>query len=129
MKQASEHAIQAAYFQWVRLAYPGTKLIYAVPNAAKRGPALASWMKAEGLTAGIPDINIDIPRTPPYMAFVPTGGFHGMRIETKSIKGKLTDEQAEAHKQLQKAGYFVTVCRDTESMILQTKIYLGDWKP
>lgn len=117
--QASEHAIQSAYFEWVRLVYPGCKLIYAVPNAAKRGPALASWMKAEGLTAGMPDINIDIGRT----------GYHGMRIETKSFKGILTDEQKEAHEQLEKADYYVVVCRDTESMIEETKFYLRGWKP
>lgn len=116
---ASEHAIQSAYFDWVRLQYPGTKLIYANPNAAKRGPALAAWMKAEGLTAGIPDINIDVGRF----------GYHGMRIETKSIKGKLTNEQIEAHEQLEKADYWVVVCRDTDSMIEETKRYLKGWTP
>ena len=115
---ASEHAIQAAYFQWVRLTYPGCKLIYAVPNAAKRGPALASWMIAEGLTSGIPDINIDIPRE----------AWAGMRIETKSAKGNPTDEQLDAHYQLRRHGYRVEVLRDPADMIAATKDYLGDWR-
>jgi hypothetical protein len=114
----SEHVIQAAYFQWVRLRYPDLKLIYATPNAAKRSPQLARYMLAEGLTAGIPDVNIDIPR----------GDYAGARIEFKKRDGRVTPEQKEAQRQLAGAGYWVIECRSTEAAIDATKSYLGDWQ-
>ena len=50
--QQNEHYEQAAVIQWFRMAYP--KLImFAIPNAAKRSPQLANYMKAEGLLAGV----------------------------------------------------------------------------
>jgi hypothetical protein len=55
----SEHQIQSEFFRWAALReakVPELGLLYAVPNAAKRGPALASKMKREGLKAGVPDI-------------------------------------------------------------------------
>ncbi len=50
-----EHDEQRAFVKWFRLQYPKV-LIFAVPNAAARDHNAASWMRAEGLVAGIPDL-------------------------------------------------------------------------
>lgn len=130
--EPSEHQIQSAYFDWVRLTYPGTKLIYAVPNSSKLTDAGRVYKWQEGLTAGIPDVNIDVP-TWMVSSFVCAEElathYAGMRIEVKTKNGKVSDEQRETHGQLTKAGYWVVVCRSTESMIEETKRYLGNWKP
>jgi hypothetical protein len=50
-----EHDEQRAFVKWFRLQYPKV-LIFAVPNAGQRDHNAASWMKAEGLVAGVPDL-------------------------------------------------------------------------
>lgn len=114
----SEHHIQSAYFSWVRLRYPGCKLIYAVPNSSKLTDAGRVYKWQEGLTAGIPDVNIDIS----------CGGYHGARIEFKRHDGRVTDEQLEAQRQLKDAGYWVIECRSTEEAIDATTSYLRSWQ-
>ncbi len=111
----SEHEIQASYFKMVRLQWPGCKTIYAIPNAAKRSPRLAAMMKAEGLTSGIPDVNIDHQR----------GSFIGMRIEFKKPGNTTTCEQDDAIAQLRDCGYLVLVHTDAEAAFNDTKDYLS----
>lgn len=114
----SEHQIQAAYFQAVRLAWPQLKLIYAVPNGGLRNKVVAARLKREGVTAGIPDTNIDIP----------AHGYNGARIEFKVKGNKPTDNQLEAHRQLREANYLVEVHTDPEKAFEWTKWYLGGRK-
>ena len=121
-KQPSEHQIQSEYFECVRLTYHGCKLIYAVPNGGKRHIVTAMKLRAEGVTPGVPDVNIDIPRAYGHIIF------HGMRIETKSAKGTTSEEQDLAILQLISCQYRVVVCNSTEMMIAATKDYLKGWK-
>lgn len=114
----SEHQIQCAYFDWVRIAYPHCKLIYAVPNGSSKSMPAALKFKREGLTPGMPDINIDIAR----------GEYHGMRIEFKSRHGFVNDQQKFVHAQLADAGFWVVIARSTEEGIQATRAYLGEWR-
>lgn len=50
-----EHEEQKNFVKWFRLQYPKV-LIFAVPNAGARDHNAASWMRAEGLVAGVPDL-------------------------------------------------------------------------
>lgn len=115
----TEHQAQCAFFAWFRYTYPGCKLAYAVPNAAKRNVAVASWMKAEGLTAGAPDIVIDVPH----------GTFHGLRIELKVGNNQLTAEQAVMAVQLKAEGYAVYTCWGSSAAIATAAEYLDGWTP
>jgi hypothetical protein len=101
----------------VRLHYPGTKLIYAVPNGVNKSPAARAKFKREGLTPGMPDVNIDIPSAP----------WHGMRIEFKrpGEEKRTSAEQKEAHRQLTDAGYFVVVRSDAREAFNDTWRYLN----
>ena len=80
--QQNEHYEQSAVIQWFRLAYPKL-IIFAIPNAAKRSPQLANYMKAEGMLAGVADLFL----------MKPSKTHHGLFIEMKSKTGKLTDQQ------------------------------------
>lgn len=96
----SEHDQQALLINWYRLQYP-THLIFAVPNMGKRDYALAAYLKAEGLTAGIPDIVIPMPRKT----------YHGLFIELKKPGGrKPSDNQQYWLEALTAQGYLATVC-------------------
>lgn len=110
----SEHAIQSAYFDWAKL-HPVARRAYAVPNAAKRSPRLASMMIKEGLRKGVLDVHIP----------VAAGGCHGMWIEFKAGKNTMTPEQASEVDQLSKDGFFVLVAWDTVNAIQKTSEYLA----
>lgn len=62
---------------------------------------VAAKMKAEGVRAGVPDLFLPVARQ----------GFHGLWIELKSAKGRVTTVQAAWHERLRAQGYRVVVCR------------------
>ena len=104
IKHPSEHSEQVALMTWARLQTkkrPALKLLYAVPNAAKRSPRLGAYMKAEGLTAGVPDL---------CLAW-PLGGYGGLYIELKSMTGTATESQKEWIAKLNAAGNYAAVCK------------------
>jgi hypothetical protein len=75
--------------------------IFAIPNGGKRGAREAARMKGEGVLAGVPDL------------FVPRakGRYHGLFLEFKSPKGRLSPQQTEVGRDLSDAGYLVRVVR------------------
>ena len=74
----TEHEEQKAFVKWFHQGYPKV-LIFAVPNAGQRDHNAASWMRAEGLVAGVPDLIV-----PEWK----------LAIEMKRIKGStISDEQ------------------------------------
>lgn len=83
----SEHQEQCALFHWATLnssRLPELASMFAIPNGGHRHKAVASKMKAEGVKAGVPDIFLPVAR----------GGFHGLFIEMKFGKNKLTKNQS-----------------------------------
>ncbi len=113
MAALSEHAIQAAYFDWARLHHTACRA-FAIPNGGKRGKATAGKLKAEGVRAGVLDVFLP----------VPSCGFAGLWIEFKAGDNDLTSEQAAEAARLANDGYAVAVARDTIAAILHTKAYL-----
>jgi len=94
-----EHKSQVALFKWAAFAkvqYPELKLMFAIPNGGKRHKAVAAKMKREGAKAGVLDIFLPVARH----------GYHGLFIEMKAPKGKLTDLQKDWLKDLIGQGYF-----------------------
>lgn len=51
----SEHVEQREFVEWFRSQYPDL-WIFAIPNGGKRGIREAARLKAEGVTAGVPDL-------------------------------------------------------------------------
>jgi hypothetical protein len=80
--------------------YPELKWLHHCPNGGKRGNAEAKRLKAQGVKAGVPDLNL------PY----PKGGYIGLYIEMKYDNGKIEPEQKEWIKAMKAAGHFACVC-------------------
>ena len=95
----SEHNEQAALISWFDIQIKGER-IFATPNAGKRSWALANYMKAEGMRSGVPDL------------FMPTPNakYHGLFIEMKWKKNKLTEAQSEWADYLNSRGFMATAC-------------------
>lgn len=86
----------------------GRLLYFAVPNAAKRGPALAAKLKREGLRAGVPDL------------VVLTFG-RATFLELKAGKNDLQDNQAEWRDKLTEKGFGWSCVRSVDDL----KVVLG----
>lgn len=70
MKNQTEHKMQVAFFNWIRLNLEyglnkelkkALSLCYANPNGAPMSDTQRIWMVAEGMTKGMPDVNLDWP--------------------------------------------------------------------
>ncbi|MCC7462109.1 MAG: VRR-NUC domain-containing protein [Gammaproteobacteria bacterium] len=80
-----EAAEQALFFRWLDQVKIGNQPLrphcYAIPNGGSRHVLEAANLRRQGVTAGVPDICID----------VPSGDRHGLRIEMKRLGGKKPD--------------------------------------
>lgn len=95
-----EHEEQKNFVRWFRSQYPKVK-IFAVPNAAARDHNAASYMKAEGLSAGCPDLWIPEFKT---------------CIEMKRLKGSTTSpEQIEWRDYMLSIGWNAHICNGFEA--------------
>ena len=115
MKSASEAQIQSAFFQWLSL-YPDIRpYCFAIPNGGTRNIAEAVNLKRQGVTKGVPDVFIAIP----------SQSRHGLFIEFKSGKNKLTDSQKEMIDRLKENGYGCEVCYSIDEAIEVAEDYLN----
>lgn len=111
-----EHNLQVACLKWLRIAYPKV-LCYAIPNGGQRNAIVAKHLKEEGVTAGIPDLHIPIPR----------GNYASLYIEMKNGKaGRLSDHQKELIPRLQAYGNKVVVCRTMAEFRKEIEEYLRE---
>lgn len=113
----TEHTSQTMLFNWAAWQsgkYPELKLMYSIPNAGKRSLGAAAYMRAEGLKSGVPDVCLPVPR----------GGYGALYIEMKTIKGKVSPNQAAWVEDLKTAGNKVEVCRTYESAVEVLNSYL-----
>jgi hypothetical protein len=115
---ATEHQIQAALIRWRDLRaseLPELLLLFAVPNGGKRDPATAWRLQAEGVTPGVPDL----------LLLVPRHGYHGLAIEMKTAKGTRSNAQREFMERLDEAGYSTWVARSWPDAAQRILWYLG----
>ena len=100
----SESAEQKALIEWWALEcrYFGVPecLLMAIPNGGKRDRVTGARLKAEGVRAGVPDLFLAVARGP----------WHGLWIEMKTEKGKVSREQKKMIPLLCEQGYHVIVC-------------------
>ncbi len=108
----SEHDEQAAVID-----YCDAKSIpvFAIPNASRRSPAAANYMKAEGLRPGVPDLCI--PRA--------HGEYHSLYIEMKHGRGKPTEEQVRWIHALRAEGMAAFVCYGASNAIACIDWYMS----
>ena len=111
-----EHQHQAALVEWFRLQYPKLRpYLFAIPNGGARHIAVASKLKSEGVLAGVADL----------MLAVPKNGFHGMFIEMKAPKGKLSEHQKQWMGEICLMGYRSIVCFGVDGAKQEIKNYLS----
>jgi hypothetical protein len=117
MKQ-TEHLHQVALINWARLntkKYPELDLLFSIPNGGKRHIGVAKKLKAEGVKPGIPDLFLPVAR----------GNYHGMFIEMKADKGRLSPAQKQLHNDLGLQGYKVETYWDWQDAAEGIIQYLG----
>lgn len=115
---AAEHQEQKALMEWVEIAknqYPQLKALFAIPNGEKRDISVAKRLKAEGVSAGVPDL---------FLAH-PTFFFNGLFVEMKRKGGKISQEQQGWIERLNCNGYQVSVCYSAGEAIEVIKKYIS----
>jgi hypothetical protein len=98
----SEHAEQMGLFEWAAYAavhWPELALLHAIPNGGDRHPTVAARLKAAGVKPGVPDICLPVPR----------GDWHGLYIELKTRRGRVSAAQREWLTALARQGYRTAV--------------------
>ena len=110
----TESQEQIALIAWCDL-HPIAKHIYAIPNGSHKSIAAAIRFRREGLRKGYPDLGLD----------VACGGFHGLKIELKRVKGGVVSpEQKEWIEFLTAQGYRALVCHGADEAIRVIEGYL-----
>ncbi len=111
-----EDEIQIALFSWLSL-YPDVRrLSFHIPNGGNREIQEAVKLKAMGVTAGVPDIFIAIPRD----------SYHGLFLELKSDGGVVSDVQRNFLYIAGQEGYCCKVTYGLDAAIETIKDYLGE---
>src|SRR5690554_1565427 len=100
---------------WLRANYPQTaKRTMHIPNERKQKPIWGYILNLMGLLKGASDLFIAEAR----------GGYHGLFIEVKTKKGRLTESQKEFLNNVYQAGYKAEVAFGADELIKIIKEYL-----
>jgi len=110
----SEHYEQSELFRLTR-DRKELRWMFAIPNGGLRSKATAANLRREGVKAGVADIFVPIP----------SYGYHGLFIEMKFGKNKLTPEQREFFDYATQQGYCYKVAYSAEVAIEVIDEYLG----
>jgi hypothetical protein len=96
--------------------WPELALLYAIANGGFRSKRTAATLKRTGVKRGVPDLCLPVAR----------GGFHGLYVEMKRLKGgRLSPEQKHWLNELSAQGYETTCCEGHEAAIAVIKDYLA----
>jgi hypothetical protein len=117
-----EHQEQAKFFRMINYlkkedgvtVIDESFLTFAVPNAGKRSPAMASYMKAEGLKSGVPDVMLPIARD----------RFLGLAIEMKYGDNTQSPAQKIWQLKLEMQNWNYQICYTAESAFYTWAMYL-----
>lgn len=114
--RANESYEQISFMDELELRYPEVFLVtHHSPNEGKRTVFFGKKLKRMGMKAGWPDIFIAYPVAP----------YHGLFIELKDGKNRLTSSQSEMMRVLRLRGYNCCVCYGAQEAMDIVKIYLG----
>lgn len=110
MKRQEESVLQRQCVAWFRLQHPNA-LIFAIPNGGSRHKLEAVKLKAEGVLAGIPDLQVILQNKVFF-------------IEMKTQKGSQTPNQKQMQEKINSLGFNYFVCRSFEDFqeIIKTQI-------
>lgn len=109
----NEHQIQVAVVTWFRLQHPKL-ILFAIPNGGMRNIGTAVKLKSEGVLAGVADLFLMSPNI----------NHHGLFIEMKVAKGKVSEQQKYFLEQAKAQGYAACVCYSFEEAQAAINNYL-----
>lgn len=115
-KKHEEGDIQKGCVEWFRLQYPKiAKLLFAVPNGAKRTKIQGKNLKREGMVAGVADL----------ILLVPSKGHNSLCLEMKNgKKGSQQQNQKEWQEVAEKYGNKYVLVRSLDEFIKAVNEYL-----
>jgi hypothetical protein len=109
-----ERQERMAFMDWVRFNPHVRYHLIAIPNEGKRNIISAVNLKRMGMIAGVPD----------YFLMIPTKQYHGLWLEFKAGKNKLTQSQEAFFATAKHQGYECTVVYSAKEAIDEIKRYL-----
>ena len=113
-----ESAHQAQVMEWSKWAYktgkyPMLNMLHCSLNGVKLSATQARIAKAQGMLSGVPDLFLPLPKN----------GHHGLYIEMKSEKGRLTENQQWFLSNAESLGYKTAVCYSAKEAIDAIEAY------
>ena len=113
-----EHRIQCAIVKWFYYAYPAYRggCLFAVPNGGHRNIQTARNLKAEGVTSGVSDL----------LLLVPKRDYHGLCIEVKTPVGRQSDNQKNWQRIIEAQGYRYEIVRSLDEFAELVRWYLTE---
>lgn len=114
----NEARIQQACVEWFNLQYLRYQgLLFSSLNGVHTSAAQARTAKAEGMVAGVADLQLCIPRQ----------GYHGLFIELKNGKtGRQSEHQKEWQQKVEAQGYRYTIIRSFDEFRNEIENYLNN---
>ena len=113
-----EHRIQCAIVKWFYYAYPAYRggCLFAVPNGGHRNIQTARSLKAEGVTSGVSDL----------LLLVPKREYHGLCVEVKTPVGRQSDNQKNWQRIIEAQGYRYEIVRSFDEFAELVRWYLNE---
>ena len=112
--EAESQAAVIEWAAWSERRYPELKWLHHIPNGGSRHPREAANLKKQGVKAGVSDLSLPVARC----------GFHGLYIEMKYGRNKLSEPQRDCIAFLRGEGYAVNVCYSAQEAIVTIVKYL-----
>lgn len=113
-----EHRIQCAIVKWFYYAYPQYRggLFFAIPNGGHRNIQTARALKAEGVTSGVSDL----------LLLVPKREYHGLCVEVKTPVGRQSENQKSWQQAIEAQGYKYSIVRSLDEFVELVRWYLNE---
>ena len=115
-----ESAHQAQVIEWSRWAYkanpsryPMLNMLHCSLNGVKLSGTQAKVAKGQGMLSGVPDLFLPVPKN----------GYHGLFIEMKSEKGRVTENQHWFLTNADSVGYKTVICYSAKEAISAIEAY------
>lgn len=112
-----ESNLQIACVRWYRLQYPRiANLLNSVPNGGARNAITGAIIKKEGAVRGVADLELNIA----------AHGYHGLKIEMKTAKGRQSPFQKQWQKDIEAQGYLYAIVRSVDEFMQLLNWYITD---
>ena len=116
-RKSPEGDAQRGFFYWIGYEYHDLRMYcFAIPNGGSRHKLEAMNLQRQGVMPGVPDIFCAIPRGP----------FHGLFIEIKVGKNKLTPSQKQMIERLKRHDYACEICYGWEEAKKAFENYMAE---